>query len=143
MTTPKTKVTPSVPEQAAQAAFATFDLYLAEVERLLLEKGLGSKWVGELVEGDRPFLTLAFERNTLPVAAAFEVYMTEEESAREPMPEDRRLKLDITAQAEKYLQQLVHIGLWGDSIEGVAVTLIQQQLASKLEAGVFRLAIGK
>lgn len=65
--------------------------------------------------------------------------MTEEESAREPGPEDRRLKLHVTAQAEKYLQQLVQIGLWGDSIEGVAMTLIQQQLASKL-AGLFQVA---
>lgn len=143
MTTPKTKATLTVQEQAPQAAFATFDLYLAEVKRLLLEKGLDAKWSDELVEGDRSFLTLAFERNTLPIAAAFEVYMTEEESAREPVPVDRRLKLDVTAQAEKYLQQLVHIGLWGDSVEGVAVTLIQQQLASKLEAGVFQLSVGK
>lgn len=141
--TAKTKAIPSAQEQASRAAFATLDLYLAEVKRLLLEKGLGSKWVDALVEGDRPFLTLAFERNTLPVAAAFEVYVTEEESASEPIPEDRRLKLNVTTQAEKYLQQLVQIGLWGDSIECVAVTLIQQQLASKLEAGVFRLAIGK
>lgn len=141
--TPKTKATPSAQEQAPQAAFATIDLYLAEIERLLREKGLGAKWVGDLVEGDRSFLTQAFERNTLPVAAAFEVYMTEEESVREPMPEDRRLKLDVTEQAKQYLQQLVQIGLWGDSVEGVATTLIQQQLASKLEAGVFRLANSK
>lgn len=140
MTTPKTKATPGSQEQAPPAECATLDLYLAEVKRLLLEKGLGAKWVDDLVEGDRPFLTLAFERNTLPVAAAFEVYMTEEESAREPGPEDRRLKLHVTAQAEKYLQQLVQIGLWGDSIEGVAMTLIQQQLASKLEAGLFQVA---
>ena len=143
MATPKTKAIPSAQEQGPQAAFATFDLYLAEVKRLLLEKGLGAKWVDDLVEVDRPFLTLSFERSELPVAAAFEVYMTEEESAREPVPEDRRLKLDVTDQAKKYLQQLVQIGLWGDSIEGVAGTLIQQQLASKLEAGVFRLVIVK
>ena len=31
------------------------------------------------------------------------------------------------------------IGLWGDSIEGVAANPIQQQLVSKLEAGPIRL----
>lgn len=119
--------------------FATMDAYLAEVKRFLLEKHLRPGWVDELVEIDLRFLQMAFEKKTPPVYAAFEVYITEVDASSEPVPQDRRLKLDITDQAKEYLQILVNIGLWGESVEAVATTLIQQELASKLEAGLFRM----
>lgn len=122
--------------QEQGAAFASIDAYVAEVKRLLIEKDLRAEWADELLSGDAHYLKLAFERYELPVEAAFEVYITEEDSAREPVPEDQRLKLDINEQVKAYLQQLVNIGLWGDSIERVAASLIHQQLASKLEAGL-------
>lgn len=117
-------------------SFATQADYLAEVKRLLLEKGLEEKWVDELIDGDAGYLALAFERGDLAVASAFEVYMTEEESQREPEPSDPRLKVDVTDQARTYLQDLVKMGLWGDSVEGVAANLLHQQLAAKLEVGL-------
>lgn len=128
-------------EKKVQAApFASMDDYIAEVKRLLLGKDLRAEWVDELVAGDEHYLKLAFERSELPVEAAFEVYITEEDSAREPIPEDQRLKLDISDQAKTYLRQLVKGGLWGDSVEGVATNLIHQQLASKLASGILRQA---
>lgn len=140
---PKSKIEPNEAAQEHADQFATFDTYLAEVIRLLLEKDLQLEWVDKLVEGDRHYLERAFAQKTLPIYAAFEVYMTEEESARVPAAVDCRLKLDVTDQAKTYLQQLVAFGLWGDSVECVATTLIQQQLASKLEAGLFRLSTNR
>lgn len=118
--------------------FATYNIYLAEVRRLLIGKGLGSAWVDELIERDDHFLDREFKSNRLPVYAAFELHITEEESARDPIPEDRRLKMDVSDQAMIYLEQLVKMGLWGGTAEAVAANLINQQLASKLEAGLFR-----
>lgn len=141
--TPKSKTMQNEAAQEQTAQFSKFDIYLVEVKRLLLEKNLRLEWVEELISGDQNYLEQAFEKKTLPVYAAFEVYITEEESAREPAAEDRRLKLDVTDQAKTYLQQLVKIGLWGDSVECVAVTLIQQQLASKLETGLFHLSVNR
>ena len=136
--TPKLKAVSGESAQEQAAQFESFDIYLAEVKRLLLEKDLRPGWVDELIAGDRNYVERAFESKKLPVYAAFEVYLTEEESAREPVAADCRLKLEVTDQAKTYLLQLVKIGLWGDSVEDVAVTLIQQQLALKLEAGLFK-----
>lgn len=141
--TPKLKAVPSEATQEQEAQFESLDIYLAEVKRLLLEKDLKPEWVNELIDGDRIYVERAFESKKLPVYAAFEVYITEEESAREPVAADCRLKLDISDQAKTYLQQLVKIGLWGDSVECVAATLIQHQLASKLEAGLFPLSANR
>lgn len=134
------KPIPIESEQKQAAQFATFNIYMAEVKRLLLEKSLRPEWVDELITGDEKYLERAFSAKKLPVYAAFEVYMTEEESTREhvAVAEDFRLKLSVTDQAKTYLLQLVKIGLWGDTVEDVAATLIQQQLASKLEAGLFK-----
>lgn len=132
----KTDQSEAVPHQ--EVGCPTFELFLAEVKQLLQERGLKPSWIEELIEGDRHYLERAFAEKKLPVYAAFEVYITEDESASGHKVEDRRLKLDVSEQAMKYLQQLVEIGLWGGSVEGVANTLIQQQLASKLEAGLFR-----
>lgn len=139
--TPKLKAVPSEAAQKQEAQFESLDIYLAEVKRFLLEKDLRPGWVDELIAGDRNYVERAFEGKKLPVYAAFEVYITEEESAREPVAADCRLKLEVTDQAKTYLQQLVKIGLWGDSVECVAATLIQQQLASKLEAGLFPVSV--
>jgi len=130
---------PATPVQAhdPESTFATCDIFIAEVKRLLLQKYLRLEWVDELIDGDRPYLERAYASKTLPVYAAFEVYITEDESAREPVAADRRLKVDVTDQAKTLLQQLVKIGLWGETVEDVAKTLIEQQLASKLEAGLF------
>ena len=118
--------------------FDSIDNYVSEIKRLLLEKSLRPEWVDELVVGDWVFVERAFEIKKSPLAAAFEIYLTEEDAKRDPAAEDSRLKIDVSDQAKMYLQQLVKIGLWGDTVEGVAVTLIQQQLALKLEAGLFR-----
>lgn len=134
---PKLKAVSSEAAQPQEAQFESLGTYLTEVKRLLLEKDLRAGWVDELISGDMHYVERAFESKKLPVYAAFEVYVTELDSAREPVAEDCRLKLEITDQAKTYLQQLVKIGLWGDSVECVAATLIQQQLASKLEAGLF------
>lgn len=136
--TPKLKAVSSEASQEQDAQFESLDIYLAEVKRLLLEKSLRPEWVDELIAGDRIYVERAFESKKLPVYAAFEVYITEDEAAREPVVADCRLKLEVTDQAKTYLLQLVKIGLWGDSVEDVAATLIQQQLASKLEAGLFK-----
>lgn len=120
-----------------KSAIETFDAYLSEVKRLLLGKDLQSEWVDELVSGDMPYLTRAYEAKTPPINAAFEIYVTEEELNREPESVDHRLKLDLTEKANGYLQKLVEIGLYGDSTEDVAAALIHQQLAIKLEAGLF------
>ena len=112
--------------------------FLAEIKRLLLEKDLREAWVDELIERDTPYLQRAFKEGIQPIAGAFEIYITEEDSAREPAPADHRLKLDVSPHAKKYLQQLVEIGLWGETTEEVASNLIQQQLVVKLEAGLIR-----
>ena len=137
-----TEKTKSEPAQAVAPGngfyFESIDAYLVEVKRFLLGKNLRDEWVDQIIDGDRHWLEKAFEKKTQPVYAAFEVYITEEESAREPDAADLRLKMEVTDQAKGYLQQLVAIGLWGDSLEAVAATLLHQQLASKLEAGVFK-----
>ncbi len=136
--TPKLKAVSSEVAQDQEPQFESLGTYMTEVKRLLLEKDLRPEWVDELIAGDMNFIERSFERKKLPVYAAFEVYLTEDDSARAPVPEDRRLKLDITDQAHTYLQQLVKIGLWGDSVECVATNLIHQQIAAKLESGLFR-----
>lgn len=103
-----------------------------------MAKGLKPDWAQTLLDGDANYLSGAFTKGTPAIAAAFDVYITEAESAREPEAEDLRLRLDVSGQAKSYLEQLVKLGLWGDSIEAVATALIHQQLALKLEAGLFK-----
>jgi hypothetical protein len=119
------------------STFNSLEEYVAEVKRLLFERSeLRKEWVETLVQGDMHYLERAFQKNEVPVAAAFEIYFTEEESAREPVPEDCRLRVDLNEKARSHLQKLVDIGLWGDSAESVASTLIQQQLEDKLKSGL-------
>jgi hypothetical protein len=114
----------------------TMDAYLEEVRRLLLGKDLRAEWVQELIEGDTHYLERAFAEGQSPLAAAFEIYITEDEAKRDLPERDDRLKLNLPTKVQTYLSELVDIGLWGDCIEDVAVSLIQQQLAAKMEAGV-------
>jgi hypothetical protein len=140
----KLKTVTNVPEQNQEPSFATLDIYASEVKRLLLKKYSDqARWIEELVAGDMLYLEREFEKKTLPIYAAFVIYATEAELTREPVAEDQRLKLVVSESAKTYLQQLVKIGLWGESIEDVATTLIQQELASKLEAGLLRLPTHK
>jgi hypothetical protein len=144
MATTKLKAVPNEPELVQEPPFATLDLYVSEVKRLLLEKYMDqAEWIEKLIAADMHFLECLFEKKTLPIYAAFEIYGTEAESACEPVAADQRLKLVVSEPAKTYLQQLVKIGLWGDSIEDVATTLIQQQLATKLEAGLLRVPAHK
>lgn len=71
------------------------------------------------------------------------VFITEEESDREPVQLDFRLKFDVSEQGKLYLKRLVELGLWGDSIEAVAKTLVEQSLAAKLESGLLRVSYPK
>lgn len=112
--------------------------YRDEIKAILIEKGLKPDWAQELIDGETNYLTVAFKKGTSAISAAFDVYITEQDSAREPEAEDLRMKLDVSGQAKSYLEQLVKIGLWGDSVEAVATTLVHQQLAAKLEAGLIK-----
>lgn len=120
----------------AEQVQETMEAFLAVVKRLLLEKELSPEWAQELIDRDMTFLERGFSEGALPLAAAFEIYITEDEDKREPPEKDDRLKLDMPKKVEAYLSELVDIGLWGGSVEDVALTLIQQQVAAKLAAGV-------
>ena len=118
--------------------YAKLEDYLAEVRRLLLGKQLPARWVDELISLDNVYLKKCFEKPEPPVFAAFEIYITEEESAREPVQADQRLKIHVYEQATHHLQRLVELGLWGSSVEEVGKSLIVQALAAKLESGLLR-----
>lgn len=118
--------------------YATLDDYLAEVRKLLLAKALRPEWVDELISSDALYLESRFAHRELPVFGAFELYITEDESAREPVKADHRLKLDVSEQGRLHLRRLVELGLWGASEEEVAKRLVEQALAAKLESGVLQ-----
>lgn len=137
---PKSNTAPRV---AAQE-YAAFDDYLAEVRRLLIDKGLREGWVDELIAGDQNFIEMSFERKIkLPIFVAFEIFAAEIESSHDPVDTDCQLKIEVSDQSKIFLQQLVDIGLWGDSVEGVAATLVQQQLAAKLESKLLHVVANK
>lgn len=131
------------PKQNKELEFSSIDLFSAEVKKILLERGLRLEWVEQLIEDEVNYLEREFEKQNLPIYAAFEIYITEDESTRERVPEDNRLSLEMTDQAKSHLQRLVELGLWGESIECVAATLVYQQLASKLETGLLLLPMRK
>ncbi|ART61465.1 hypothetical protein CBP36_21085 (plasmid) [Acidovorax carolinensis] len=113
--------------------------YIDAVRKLLqTRKELSAKWIEELIAGDEIYLSNCFEKQEHPAAAAFEIFITEEESAREPVPADSRLKVDVSEQGKMHLKRLVELGLWGDSVEAVAKALVEQSLAAKLESGLLR-----
>jgi len=83
------------------------------------------------------------EKQEHPAAAALEIFMSEEESSREPKQADYRLKIDVSEQGKEHLRRLVELGLWGDSVETVAKALVEQSLAAKLESGLLRTSYPK
>ena len=122
----------------------TLAAYLEAVRKLLQTRNeLSAKWIEELLEGDANYLQNCFEKKVHPAEAAFEVFITEEESDREPVQLDCRLKFDVSEQGKLHLKRLVELGLWGDSIEAVAKTLVEQSLAAKLESGLLRVSYPK
>lgn len=126
----------------AELAFAsnqypTLEDYLGAVRKVLQSrKDLSANWIEELIAGDDIFLRACFEKQEHPAAAAFEIFITEEESAREPVHADHRLKLDVSEQTKMHLKRLVELGLWGSSVEEVGKSLVEQALAAKLESGL-------
>ena len=122
----------------------TLAAYVEAVRKLLQTRNeLSAKWIEELLEGDANYLQNCFEKKVHPAEAAFEVFITEEESDREPVQLDCRLKFDVSEQGKLHLKRLVELGLWGDSIEAVAKTLVEQSLAAKLESGLLRVSYPK
>lgn len=122
----------------------TLAAYLEAVRKLLQKRNeLSAKWIEELLEGDANYLQNCFEKKVHPAEAAFNVFITEEESDREPVQLDFRLKFDVSEQGKLHLKRLVELGLWGDSIEAVAKTLVEQSLAAKLESGLLRVSYPK
>ncbi len=122
----------------------TLAAYLEAVRKLLQTRNeLSAKWIEKLLEGDANYLQNCFEKKVHPAEAAFNVFITEEESDREPVQLDCRLKFDVSEQGKLHLKRLVELGLWGDSIEAVAKTLVEQSLAAKLESGLLRVSYPK
>ncbi|WP_304350830.1 hypothetical protein [Comamonas testosteroni] len=139
---PKKNITAELPSSSGQ--YENFEAYLEAVRKLLqTRKELSAKWIEELLEGDAIYLQNCFEKQEHPAAAALEVFITEEESAREPVQADCRLKIDVSEQGKVQLKRLVELGLWGDSVESVAKTLVEQSLAAKLESGLLRTSYSK
>ena len=122
----------------------TLAAYLEAVRKLLQTRNeLSAKWIEELLEGNAIYLQNCFEKKVHPAEAAFNVFITEEESDRELVQLDCRLKFDVSEQGKLHLKRLVELGLWGDSIEAVAKTLVEQSLAAKLESGLLRVSYPK
>lgn len=121
----------------ASSPYPTLEEYINAVRKLLqTRKELSAKWIEELISGDDSYLLNCFEKQEHPAAAAFEILITEEDSAREPVQADCRLKIDVSEQGKMHLKRLVELGLWGDSVEAVGKSLVEQSLAAKLESGL-------
>lgn len=134
---PKKTETAELPFSSSQ--YSTLEDYLGAVRKLLqTRQELNAKWIEGLLEGEAIYLQKCFEKQEHPAAAALEVFITEEESAREPVQADCRLKIDVSEQGRGHLKGLVELGLWGDSVEAVAKALVEQSLAAKLESGLLR-----
>lgn len=134
---PKKTETAELPFSSSQ--YSTLEDYLGAVRKLLqTRQELSAKWIEGLLEGEAIYLQKCFEKQEHPAAAALEVFITEEESAREPVQADCRLKIDVSEQGRGHLKGLVELGLWGDSVEAVAKALVEQSLAAKLESGLLR-----
>lgn len=68
----------------ASSQYPTLEDYIGAVRKLLQKRNeLSAKWVEELIAGDDIYLRNCFEKQEHPAAAAFEIFITEEESARE------------------------------------------------------------
>lgn len=118
--------------------YASLDDYLAEVRTLLLDRKMRAGWVDELIASDDVYLTQSFECKRHPAAAALEICVTEDDATREPLQQDTRLHLDLNHQTKNYLMRLVELGVWGDSIEDVAKSLLGQAISAKMESGLLR-----
>ena len=128
----------------ASNPYSTQEDYVDAVRKLLQTRNeLSAKWIEELLEGDALYLQNCFEKQEHPAAAAFGIFITEEESAREPVQADCRLKIDVSEQGKVHLKRLVELGLWGDSVEAVGKALVEQSLAAKLESGLLRITYPK
>ena len=139
---PKKPATTELPFAICQ--YPTLEDYISAVRKLLQTRNeLSPKWIDELITGDHIYLSGCFEKQEHPAAAAFELFITEEESAREPVPADFRLKVDVSEQGKMHLKRLVELGLWEDSVEAVAKTLVEQSLAAKLESGLLHISYPK
>lgn len=139
---PKKPATAELP--FASSPYPTLDEYIGAVRKLLqTRKELSAKWIEELIAGDDIFLRHCFENQEHPAAAAFEIFITEEESAREPVQADLRIKIDASVQAKTHLKRLVELGLWGDSVDVAAARLLDQSLAALLASGVLRTSYQK
>ena len=83
----KKPVTAELPFNSGQ--YATLEDYLDAVRKLLQTRNdLRAKWIEELLEGDAFYLQKSFEEKVHPAVAALDVFITEEESAREPVQPD-------------------------------------------------------
>ncbi|WP_047219316.1 hypothetical protein [Delftia lacustris] len=128
----------------SSSQYATLQDYVDAVRKLLQTRSeLSAKWIEELLEADALYLQSCYEKQEHPAAAALEVFMSEEESAREPEQADCRLKIDVSEQVTGHLKRLVKLGLWGGSVEAVAKALVEQSLAAKLESGLLRTSYSK
>lgn len=124
--------------------YSALDDYLDAVRKLLQSRiELSTAWIEELIVGDDVYLRTCFEKQEHPAVAALNIYITEEESAREPVPEDLRLRINVSEQGKAHLKHLVELGLWGDSVEDAAKALLEQSLAAKLESGLLRPSYSK
>lgn len=139
---PKNPSTAELPFASSQ--YATLEDYIGAVRKLLQSRNeLSARWIEELIAAEGLYLSNCFEKQEHPAAAALDLFITEEESAREPVQADHRLKIDASEQVKRHLKHLVGLGLWGDSVEAVAKALLEQSLAAKLEAGLLRIAYTK
>ena len=91
------KKTETAERPFASSQYPTLEDYLGAVRKVLQSrKDLSANWIEELISGDDIFLRSCFEKREHPASAAFEIFITEEESAREPVRADHRLKLDVS-----------------------------------------------
>lgn len=118
--------------------YPTLDDYVEAVRQLLKARPLSASWIQELLDGDAHYVELSYQARKPPVVVAFELYITEEESKREPDNAEPRFTLDLNEKVKKHLKRLVELGLWGESTEEAARLLVEQSLAAKLESGLLR-----
>lgn len=134
---PKKTETKSAELPFSNGQYGSLEEYVAEVRKLLTSRrDLSATWIEKLLEDDAGYLQNCFEEKEHPAAAALEIFITEEAASLTPIQPDCRLKLDFSEQAKSHLKRLVELGLWGDSIEAVAKSLVEQSLAAKLESGL-------
>ena len=116
---------------------ATRQHFEAEVARLLVKMGMPEVQAKALTISEYEYLSSLFQEAGMESAA---------EAAAEIVPKAIQAKTSSTKemtvalplQASDYLSQLVALGLWGESVEQVAATLINRQLADLMMRGLFK-----